>query len=146
MGRSYSSGTPVPFDFELDGVPFVAAGGVQALELSELAVHDTEDPNSAAGTAAMAVVFRHALGEDYERFRQHCREHGTNGDVLLEIIRDMVEHKAESPTRPSGQSSSGRPTTGGMSKADSRETLPLSDEEIARWRAGQAGQDIRSPG
>lgn len=153
MGRSYSSGgPPVPFDFELDGVPFVAAGGVQALELSELAVHDTEDPNSAAGMASTAVVFRHALGDDYERFREHCREHATSGDTLLEIIRDMVAHLAESPTKPSGRSSSGRQDTGGTSTADSRETLPLSDEEIRAWRAANeiralrpANEDTRSP-
>ena len=144
MGRSYTSGTPVPFDFELDGVSFVAAGGVQVLELSELALRGEEDPSSAAGTAALAVVFRNALGkQEYERFRKHCREHGTDGDVLLEIVRDMSEHAASTPTTPSGQSSSGRLTTGGTSTEDSRETLPLSMEEIRRWRAANA--DTPSP-
>lgn len=137
MGRSYTSGgRPVPFDFELDGVEFVAAGGVQVLEMSELALHAEEDPTSAAGQAALAAVFRNALGDDYDRFRRHCRQRGTGQDTLLQIIRDMVEHLAESPTTPSGSSSPGRPNTGGTSTADSRVTLPLSDEEIARWRAG----------
>jgi hypothetical protein len=146
MGRSYSSGgPPVPFDFELDGVQFVAVGGVQTLELSELALHDTENPNSAAGMASTAMVFRHALGDDYERFRQHCREHGGDhlGDTLLEIIRDMVEHLAESPTKPSGRSSSGRQDTGGTSKAEPRETPQLTMEEIRAWRAANA--DTHSP-
>lgn len=149
MGRSYTSGgKPVPFDFELDGVPFVAAGGVQVLELSELALHAEEDINSPAGMAAMALVFRHALGEEeYDRFRRHCREHGTNADLLLEIMRDMAEHVGASPTQPSGQSSPGRPNTGGTWSPALPETQPLSDEDIARYRAAIAeAERTRSPG
>lgn len=145
MGRSYSSGVPRPFDFELDGVPFVAAGGVPALEMSELSLRSDEDPNSAAGSGAMAVVFRSALQDGYERFREHCRKHGTGGDVLLEIIRDMAEHLAETPTQPSGPSSPGRPETAGTSRDGSRVTLPLSDEEIARWRAAVTAAETPSP-
>ncbi len=144
MGRSYSSGgSPVPFDFELDGVEFIAAGGVPVLEMSEVAAREDEDIDSAAGFAAMALVFRHALGPDYERFREHVRRHNTGRDVLLQIIRDMAVHLAESPTQPSGRSSSGRPDTAGTSRDDSRETVPLSDEEIRAWRA--AHTDTRSP-
>jgi hypothetical protein len=147
MGRSYTSGgKPVPFDFELDGVPFVAAGGVQVLELSELALQSEEDINSAAGTAALALVFRNALGDAYEGFRRHCREHGTGPDTLLEIIRDMVEHLG-TPTPPSGQSSPGRPSTDGTWKPALPETHVLSDEEIMRYREAIAeAERTRSPG
>lgn len=148
MGRSYTSGgAPIPFDFELDGVPFTAAGGLNVLEMSELAAHAEEDVNSAAGAAALAVVFRGSLGEDYERFKKHCGVHGTRPDVLLNIMQDMVEHLAETPTPPSGQSSPGRPETGGTSRVALPETQPLSDEDIARYRAAIAeAERTRSQG
>lgn len=148
MGRSYTSGgKPVPFDFELDGVGFVAGGGLNVLEMSELAAHAEEDVNSAAGAAALAVVFRGALGEDYERFKRHCGAHGTRPDVLLNIMQDMVEHLAETPTEPSGRFSPGRPETAGTSRVALPETQPLSDEDIARYRAAIAeAERTRSPG
>lgn len=146
MGRSYTSGgAPVPFDFELDGVAFVAAGGVQILELSELALHAEEDINSPAGMAAIAVVFRNALGDDYEGFRRHCREHATQAGVLLQIIQDMTEHVSASPTPPSGPSSPGRPDTAGTWRPALPATQPLSDEEIARWRAAVTAAGTPSP-
>jgi hypothetical protein len=116
------------------------------LELSELALHAEEDINSAAGTAALALVFRNALGDAYGGFRRHCREHGTGPDTLLEIIQDMVEHLG-TPTPPSGQSSPGRLNTGGMSRPALPETHVLSDEEIARYREAIAeAERTRLPG
>lgn len=144
MVRSYTSkGVAVPFEFELDGVAFTCTGGVQFLEFSELARRADLDPDSPAGGAALAEAFRSAFGENYEAFRLHCREHDTDSGTLLDILRDMMEHYANVPSQPLRSSSPGRLTTSGTSKVDLPQQ-PLTDEEIARWRAAVEEEAARS--
>jgi hypothetical protein len=113
MGRrSYTSKPTEPVSFDLDGVQFVATGGVKLLELCELAQVADVDSASVEGAAALGQFFRSLLGQDYDRFRVHCREHGTDPDTLLQIVADVIEAVSERPTRRPSDSADGPPTTG----------------------------------
>jgi len=144
MGNSYTSkNRRPPFEFELDGVPFICPGGISMLDMCEMARLADLDADSVEGAAAIADMFKGALGKvDYERFRAHTRSHHTDTDTVLEILKDMVEHVTAGPTTRSTSSVGGPQTIDGMSTdsspfADGRE---LSDEEIARIRAAITGQ------
>ena len=142
MGRSYTSkGERPPFEFELDGVPFVASGNVDIIDLAELAGLADLDINSIAGVRAIADVFKVALADDYERFRAHTRAHGTDNDTMLEILRDLVEHVTAGPTMRPSQSASGPLPTNGMSQVDLPSQHELTDEEVARMRTLLAGRN-----
>ena len=135
MGRSYASGgKPRPFEFELDGVSFTAPGGVMLLDLSDFASFAELDIDSPQGAAAIAKLFRQALGEDYGRFAAHCRAHFTEADTLMLILQDLVEHATSRPTVPSGQSSPGRLTTNGSSP----DGLPSLSSLSQVWDSDQA--------
>ena len=142
MGHSYTSkGAKPPFEFEIDGVPFVCTGGVSLLDMSELAKLAEVDVESAEGAAAIAELFKGALGRvEYDRFRQHTRTHHTDPDTILEIMKDMVEHVTGGPTRRSNSSAVGPIVIDGMSTVSSPSAgRELSDEEILRIRATLAG-------
>jgi hypothetical protein len=144
VGHSYSSDPvdQVPFEFELDGVAFVATGTVTLLDLSELAKLAEEDVTSAAGAAAIATVFRAALDADYERFKAHLRTYRTRPDTIIKIMGDLIGYVSEGPTEPPTPSRAGRSATTGLSVDDlqfpglpAREPHEFSDEEIANIRA-----------
>lgn len=94
--------------FELDGVEFEAEGNISTMDLAEFARLATSgvDSGSAKGIAILADVYLSLLGETtYERFREHCRKHGTDGGVLVEILGGMISEAADRPTsRPSDSS------------------------------------------
>lgn len=148
MGRSYTSkgAAPVPFEFELDGVGFVMPGGVMLLDLCDLARNAEVDVASPRGQAAIADVFRTGLGEEYQRFADHCRKHHTDPDTLLEIMSDLVEHVVDHPTRRSESSSLGPLTMNGGSRVDLSGTELLTEEKIAAWRAAVAAEVTRTAG
>lgn len=112
MGRQYTSRVRVPVEFELDSVRFVASGGVSMLELFELARFADKDTDSPQGMGALADFFRALLGGDYDRFRAHCREHATDEDTLMTIVRDVMEASTDRPTVPPSDSVSGQTSTG----------------------------------
>ncbi|MFB4275727.1 hypothetical protein ACBJ59_10580 [Nonomuraea sp. MTCD27] len=113
--RSYTSkgrrqNTDVPrLEFEIDGVTFTGDGSVSVMDLSEFARlatlgTDTQDPRAGA---IIADIYHALLGEsEYQRFRAHCRKHGTDGETLLSIIGDLAAEESEEKTgRPTGRSS-----------------------------------------
>jgi hypothetical protein len=152
MTRSYSSGTgggQGPFEFDLDGVQFVATGGVTLLDMSELMTVADLDADSPRGAAALAQMFRAALGDDeYARFREHCRRHDTQPEVIITIMRDLADYVMGPTMRRVGQSSPGPSSTSGSSPVD----LPssgdqFSPQDMARLRAILAnGSVTSSPG
>lgn len=60
----------------------------------------------------------HMEPEEYARFCDFSRRRGVKINLLLQIIRDVVEGSAERPTEPPSPSEPGRPTTGDGSTAD----------------------------
>jgi hypothetical protein len=137
MGRSYTSkGKPVPFRFDLDGVEFVAAHGVTLLDMCEVLQISDLDVGSAEAGAAIATIFRAALGDaDYDRLKRHCREHDTDPGTLFEILGDLAEHVTGRPTARSGPSSPGPQNTTGTSRdAWPPPVRELTDDEITAWR------------
>lgn len=114
MGKSYTSKPKLaPYEFDLDGVHFVASGGVALLDLSELARLADVDVESPAGAAAVAQVFESFMGDAYAQFKAHCRRHQTDPDTLMAILQDVVEYVTRFPTeRPLTRSPGPQPTPG----------------------------------
>ncbi|MCK2219694.1 hypothetical protein MF672_038750 [Actinomadura sp. ATCC 31491] len=115
--RSYTSKSrkaeSTPATFELDGVQFVGEGEISLMDISEFARLAAAgfDTDSADGIAILADIYRAILGpQEYGRFRQHCREHGTDGEVLIEILGGLLSEQGERPTERSSGSPDGPPT------------------------------------
>lgn len=118
--RSYTSkgrqqNTDAPrLEFEIDGVPFTGDGSVSVLDLSEFARlaasgMDTDDPSAGA---ILADIYLALLGDkEYQRFRNHCRRNGTDGENLMKIIGDLASEDSDRPTSRSSDSSDGPPST-----------------------------------
>jgi hypothetical protein len=125
--RSYSSAgrkqnpdaTQFKVEFELDGVAFVGDGQMSLMDVSELARLAGEGMDSAGpeGVAILADIYRTLLGPaTYKAFRAHCREHGVEGGLLVEILAGLISEESGRPTvRPSG-SSDGPPAGAGTAK------------------------------
>jgi hypothetical protein len=118
--RSYTStrkqdAPTVNVEFELDGVAFVGDGQMSLMDLSELArlANEGMDSGGPEGVAILADIYRTLLGPaTYKAFRAHCREHGTDGEVLVEILAGVIAEESDRPTsRPSG-SPDGPPPAG----------------------------------
>lgn len=116
MVRKYTSKTAgkhiTPEPFELDGVVFIP-GEVSFLDFTELGRFSGADITSPEGTAAIGEFFRNLLGEDYERFRTHIRQHHTDEETLIQVLRDIVEdvsgHPSQRPSvSPTGPTKTGR--------------------------------------
>lgn len=119
--KSYTSkGNKSPFVFELDGVEFRTDGGLQLLDLLDIAKMAHMEAISPEGLAAIAGLFSAALGQaEYERLRAHMRAHNTDPETLLDIMGDMLDHLTRGfPTQPPNGSAFGRSKTGGMSSVD----------------------------
>lgn len=100
--------------FTLDDVEFTCAGRPTALDISELAEvaadgADTDDPRA---LAAMSKFFRAVLGNEYSRFKEHMRAHDTDEDVLIEVMKGILEDLAARPTQEPSRSPDGPSTTG----------------------------------
>lgn len=123
--RSYTSagrkqqpdGVPV-VEFELDGVTFAGDGSISIMDLAEYArlANLGIDSDNPAGAAIIADVFLGLLGEQpYQRFRAHCRKHGTDDGDLVKILQGVMADATEAAAaRPSGRpsdSSDGPPST-----------------------------------
>jgi hypothetical protein len=140
MSRSYTSAKrahlDVKPDFDLDGVEFVCEGGISTLDISEFAVAaksgmDTEDPMAAA---VFAEFFQAALGPaQYRRFKDHIRRHGTDGDVLVDIMQGLMEDFVGRPTEEPSHSQDGPSTTGPTSR-------------VVSLQRGSVTQDPAEPG
>ncbi|GAA2990830.1 hypothetical protein [Streptosporangium longisporum] len=110
--RSYTSAgrqhDAPALDFELDGVTFVGEGDISVMDMSEYARLATQgvDSESPEGVAILADVYKGLLGDRvYNRFRAHCRKHGTDGETLVTILQDLITAAAGRPTsRPSDSS------------------------------------------
>jgi hypothetical protein len=119
--RSYTSKgrqADVRPEFELDGETFRGEGTISLMDLSEFARLAAEgfDDGSPEGIAILADIYRELLGtQEYTRFRRHCREHGTDGRLLLEIIGGILAEAGDRPTERSSGSPDGPPTTEGTS-------------------------------
>lgn len=111
--RSYSSASDQqerkPQEFDLDGVTFVATGSVSMLDISEFARMASQgmDSGSPEAIGFLADIYRGLLGDqEYRRFREHCRQHLTKGDVLIEVLGDLAAEQVKDETgRPTGRSS-----------------------------------------
>lgn len=123
MSRSYTSAKNAHLGekphFDLDGVTFVCEGGLTTLDISEFAMAakngmDTADP---AAAAVFAEFFQAALGPtQYRRLKDHMRSHGTDDDVLVDIMQGLMEDFLGRPTEEPSHSQTGPSTTGGMSR------------------------------
>lgn len=96
-------------EFDLDGVTFVATGAVSMLDISEFARLAAQglDSDSPEAVAFIADTYHSLLGDqEYRRFREHCRAHGTDGSVLVQILGDLAGEQVEAETgRPTGRPS-----------------------------------------
>lgn len=126
MSRSYTSAKRehlgVKPTFDLDGVTFVCEGRLTTLDLAELAEVaelgvDTEDPRAAA---AISKFMRAALGSTYNAFKEHTRQYGTGDDVLIDVMRGIMEDFAARPTEQPSSSHDGQSTTGPGSNPEPR--------------------------
>lgn len=122
MGNTYTSrNEPAPpFEFDMDpGAEFsehyVCDGGISMLDLSELAALADTEARTPEGVAAIAAVFKGAMGPaTYARFKRYTRAHNTDPEVMLAILGDIVAHVTEGPTmRPSPSSPGPRIIDGG---------------------------------
>lgn len=122
--RSYTSkpakqgedAQPFKVEFELDGTEFVGDGHISIMDLSEFArlANDGMDSGSPEGLAILADVYLSLLGPAaYKQFRKHCREHGTDGGVLVEILGGLISDEADRPTERPSDSSAGPPSAPG---------------------------------
>jgi hypothetical protein len=144
MARRYQSKPSVGAEpFELDGVQFTP-GYLSMIDLTELARHSDLDAATPEGIAAIGGFFKDVLGEDYDRFRAHCRQHRTDPDTLMEIISDLVESMTQGfPTQPPSRSPAGPTSTGRTSRVISlsartvTELPDLSEEQEAALLAEQ---------
>ena len=118
MSRAYTSAKRdfkgLKATFTLDDVEFTCSGRPTALDISELAEAaelgvDTDDPRA---VAAMSKFFRAVLGKEYSRFKEHMRAHDTDEDVLIEIMKGIMEDLAARPTQEPSRSPDGPSTTG----------------------------------
>jgi hypothetical protein len=149
--KSYSSrhAQLEPFRFELDGVEWSCEHGAMLLDLCEMAKAADMDLADPRAIVAIADIFESALGDDYLRFKQHCREQGTGPDVLMDIMQDLIAHTTARPTVPPSQSATGiSPTSGtargGSSSSDSplgvpaappeRSTQLLDTDQLVKWQ------------
>lgn len=96
-------------EFTLDGIDWVCEGEMSVLDVSEYARLATQgvDTDSPEGVAILADVFSGLLGSTYQQFRAHCRKHGTDGEVLVQIIGDLLAEQADRPTNRPSDSSDG---------------------------------------
>lgn len=97
--------------FELDGVEFKCETSMSLLDLSEfarLAVQGV-DSESPEGLAILADIYSSLLGSSYQRFRAHCRKHGTDGEQLMHIVMDLASEASKRPTSRPSDSSDGPP-------------------------------------
>jgi hypothetical protein len=153
MGKSYrsrraGSDPPKPFEFDMDedtdhAAHFVCDGGVSLLDLSDLAQIAEADLESTEGIAAIAQIFRSGMkSETYHRFAAHTRKHDTDPDVLLEIMKDLVEHVLSGHSRRRSPSPPGPIGTNGgyVETVDWPGLNPraLSDEQVAAIRTNLA--------
>lgn len=95
-------------EFDLDGVTFTGTGSVSVLDLSEFARlaslgMDSEDPRAGA---ILADIYLALLGDkEYQRFRAHCRQNGTQGEELMSILGDLASEETKETGRPTIRSS-----------------------------------------
>lgn len=113
--RSYTSSGrkqdgPLPsVEFEVDGVTFAGAA-ISPLDLAEYArlARMGIDSDNVAGAAIIADVFLGVLGEQtYQKFRDHCRRHGTDDGDLVKILQGILEDAGQRPTERPSDSSDG---------------------------------------
>lgn len=116
--RSYTSASrkqtgAAALDFDLDGVTFAGEGDISVMDLSEYArlANQGVDSESAEGIGILADVYSGLLGERvYQKFRTHCRKHGTDGATLVAILQDLITEESDRPTSRPSDSSDGPPT------------------------------------
>lgn len=110
--RQYQSGTRRPQPFDLDGVTFNPAGGLDLLSLSELGKVAHLDIASPQGAAVIAQIFEDLLGPDeYPGFKAHVKARVTSPTVLMQILMDAIEDIADFPTQLPSDSPDGQTTT-----------------------------------
>lgn len=94
--KKYTSKTPQPIQFELDGEVFIAKGSVPVMRLSELVARDEED-SGIGQLAVIAETYRGLLGdEEYRRFRDHVVLYNTDTATLAQIMNDINDQRSGS--------------------------------------------------
>ncbi len=144
--RQYTSKPAAVEPFVVDGVEFTP-GTVNLLDITELGRHADLEANSLKGMVAIGEFFASLLGDDYDRFREHCRTHRTDPETLLQVISDIVEDVAGGfPTQRPSASPPGPTRTGrglrvvSLSEGSVTEVPVLTNEQIADLER-QAAQD-----
>jgi len=135
--RVYTSKPREVEPFELDGVEFTPGNGLSVLDLTELARFADKEAASQEGIQAIGDFFRQLLGDDYDRFREHCRTHKTDEETLLQVITDLMEDLAGGfPTNRPSPSQPGPTNTGrglrvvSLSNRSTVEVPVLTDEQL----------------
>ncbi|MGP3914300.1 hypothetical protein [Nonomuraea sp. 10N515B] len=114
-----SSAALPSLEFDLDGVTWVCESAVSILDLSEYArlAQRGVDAESPEGMAILADVYSGLLGDQtYQRFRAHCRKNRTDGQILVQILGDLITDGAERPTQRPSDSSAGPATAPATAK------------------------------
>jgi len=111
--RQYKSKPVESQTFELDGVEFTVPGNLFMLDLVELAKLSDVDTMDPRAIKAVTDLFENLLGDDFNRFHAHCREHKTSNETLMEIMQDLIgDTMGGFPTQQASPSAPGTTTTG----------------------------------
>lgn len=117
MARTYTSapvGNAGGPEFVLDGVTFKCVSVPSLMDLTELArlAETGMDSITPEAMAIIAEFLTSAMGKkEYRRFRTHARDHGTDPQMVMEILQGIVEDFVARPTPRPSDSPDGPPAT-----------------------------------
>jgi len=125
MARSYvSRAEPKPASFEIDGVEFETLPK-SIMDMAEWMSLGGINVASPKGLDLLNRILSEAV-RDYDGFRAHCAEHGTQAQVLVQILEDIfidaigpTDKDEPDPTGRPGVSADGPLSTPGMSRGGS---------------------------
>lgn len=123
--------------FELDGVQFKPGDGISFLDITELGRYANANMDSPEGASAVGEFFAQLLGEDYDRFRKHVREHRTDDDTLIRVLHDIVEDLSGHPSQRPSVSPTGPTNTGRMLRVVSLSGGTVVEEPLTEAREAE---------
>jgi hypothetical protein len=134
--QAAAEGVDLPTDgkIELLGAEFKMAEkmGLAPMILLAVASRKGVDSNDPAGLVALHDVISDCIDEsEHDRFWQHAVAVKADGDELMQAVKKAVEALAARPTRPPGDSSTGRQAIQGNSKGSSPKTGIVHDEMVS---------------
>ncbi|MFI7125997.1 hypothetical protein ACIBQ1_09905 [Nonomuraea sp. NPDC050153] len=119
--------------FEIDGVEFHGEGEISLMDISEFARLAAAgfDSGSPEGIGILADIYRSLLGDsEFARFRRHCRDHGTKGKVLVEILGGLIAEASDRPTSRPSDLPDGPPVDGGTARVVSLQRGTVEEKPV----------------